>query len=148
MTLLTIDQGWRLILREIIREGADLHSTDSASHTPFSSLLSGISDSTSGDALYPRFDTLNTWLNDLRDCGVDLYEYGRREQGLYQDSSASGEFENWAPFLRPGVWKLVSFTYGASPSDWHLQFERRPKERDGQCEQLHEIEIPGSWIED
>ncbi|KAK0511508.1 hypothetical protein JMJ35_006081 [Cladonia borealis] len=113
--------GWRLILREVISEGADLHSTDSASHTPFTSLLSGISDSTSGDALYPRVDTLNAWLNDLRDCGVDLYEYGRREEGLYRDSSASGDIErNWAPFLRPGIWKLVSFTYGGSPSDWHL----------------------------
>ena len=149
LSLLTIDQGWRLILREVIREGADIHSTDSASHTPFTSLLRGISESTSEDALYPRVDTLNAWLNDLRDCGVDLYEYGRREEGLYRDSSASGDIErNCAHFLRPRTWKLVSFTYGGSPSDWHLQFERRPEERDGQCEQLHKIEIPGGWVED
>ena len=144
--MLIIDRGWRLILRKIIREGADLHSTDSASHTPFTSLLSGISESPSGDAVYPKIDTLDIWLNDLRDCGIDLYEYGKREEGLYRDSSASREFEGWALFLRPGIWKLVSFTYGSSPSDWHLQLKWRPKEHDGQCEQVHEI--PGSRIED
>ncbi len=144
--LLTIDKGWRSILREIIREGADLHSTDSASHTPFMSLLKGIQDSPTEDGVYPRVETLDTWLSDLRDCGVDLYEYGRREEGLYRDSSANREFESWAGFLRPRIWKLVSFTYGRSPSDWRLQMEWRHKKRDERHEQVQEI--PGAWVED
>ena len=146
MALLIIDTGWRCVLREIIREGADLHSTDSESHTPFMTLLKGISDSPTEDGVFPRFEILDTWLSDLKDCGVDLYEYGRREEGLYRDGSASREFESWEGFFCCRIWKLVSLTYGASPSDWHLQMDWRPKK----CKQLHVQvqEIPGSWVED
>ena len=124
LALLIIDQGWRSILREIIREGADLHSTDWRSHTPFTNLLRGIS------GLSPEV-AVKIWLTDLRDCGVDLYEYGRREEELWGGSR---------------TWKLVSFTYGSSPSDWHVEWEWRPKECEEQCEQVQEI--PGSWVED
>ena len=110
------------------------------------SLLKGISYSPAEDGVHPRVEILATWLSDLRDCGVDLYEYGRREEGLYRDSSASREFESWSEFLRPRIWKLVNFTYGRSPNDWHLQLEWRPKERDEHRKQVQEI--PGSWVED
>ena len=140
-----IDQGWRLILRELICKGADLHSADLMSRTPFMSLLEGICDSKTYDDAIPQLETLNPWLSDLRDCGVDLYEYGRREDGLYQDGSASREFRVWED-LSSRIWKLVSFTYGSSPSDWQLQLEPGPKECDEQCEQVQEI--PGSWVED
>ena len=112
------------------------------------SLLKGISDSPTEDGVFPRVEILDTWLGDLRDCGVDLYEYGRREEGLYRDGRASREFQSWEGFFCCRIWKLVSLTYGSSPSDWHLQLDWRPMERVGQCEQVHEMEIPGSWIED
>ena len=141
-----IDQGWRLILRELICKGADLHSADLMSRTPFMSLLDGICDSTTNDDAIPHLEIQNHWLSDLRDCGVDLYEYGRREDGLYRNGSASREFliSKGYPSFRIG--KLVSFTYGSSLSDWHLQVERLPKKCDAQCEQVQEI--PGSWVED
>ena len=138
-----IDQGWRSILRELIYEDANLHSTDLESSTPFMSLLEGSCNSkTNDDAILP-LEILNPWLGDLRDCGVDLYEYGRREEGLYQDGSVSREFPICEDCFSFRIWKLVSFTYGSSPSDWHLQLEPGPEE----CyEQVQEI--PGSWVED
>ena len=110
------------------------------------SLLSGISESPSEDGIHPRVGTLDTWLGDLRDCRVDLYEYGRREEELYRENSASREFDGWALFLHHGIWKLVSFTYGSSLNDWRLRLEWRPKERDEHGQQWQEL--PGSWIED
>ena len=147
MALLIVDKGWRFILREIIRGGADLHSTDFESHTPFMWLLKGKCYSQPNDVAIPQLELLKPWLSDLRDCGIDLYEYGRREEGLYRDGSASRELQIWegSPY-GPKIWKLVSFTYGSSPSDWHLRWERGREEFDEQCEQVQEI--PGSWVED
>ena len=109
-------------------------------------MLNGISESPSEDGIHARVDTLDTWLGDLKDCGVDLSEYGRQEEEIYRENSASREFDGWALFLRHGIWKLVSFTYGSSPNDWRVQLEWRPKERDEHRQQVQEI--PGSWIED
>ena len=108
-------------------------------------MLSGITESPSEDGVLARVDTLDTWLGDLRDCGVDLYEYGRREEEIYWENSASREFDGCALLLRHGIWKLVSFTYGSSPNDWRLQLEWRPEEWDEHDQQVQEI--PGSWIE-
>ena len=95
----------------------------------------------------PQLEILDPWLSDLRDCGLDLYEYGRREEGLYWDGNASREFR---AFDRPSCefrsWKLKNFTYGSSPSDWHLQLKLLPKKRNKRREQVQEI--PGSWVED
>ena len=146
MALLIVDKGWRFILRELICEGADLHSADLMSRTPFMSLLEGICDSKWNDDAIPHLEIQNHWLSDLRDCEVDLYEYGRREEEIYRDGSVSREIEIWKDSSSFRIWKLVSFTYGSSPSDWHLQLERGPKELVGQCEQVQEI--PGSWVED
>lgn len=111
------------------------------------SLLEGICDSTTDDGAFLQLEKLNPWLSDLRDCGVDLYEYGRREEGMGRDGSASREFEIWDRYsIDSRILKLVSFTYGSSPSDWHLQFKRRLEKRNEQREQVQGI--PGSWVED
>ena len=107
-------------------------------------LLKGLCNLKTNDDAIPQLE-IYPWLSDLRDCGVDLYEYGRREKGLYWDGSASREFRLGNPSYFT-IWKLVSFTYGSSPSDWHLQLEPRPEECKEQCEQVQEI--PGSWVED
>ena len=100
----------------------------------------------SEDGVLASVDTLDTWLGDLRDCGVDLYEYGRREEEIYQENNASRELDSWVLYIHCGIWKLVSFIYGSSPNDWRLQLEWRPEERDEHGQQVQEI--PGSWVED
>ena len=116
------------------------------------SLLKAISDTGTKDSVASQeSEIMVTLLSELSDCGVDLFEYGRWEEGLYRRGSASREFRNLERYWEGGyiyfrIWKLVGFTYGSSPSDWHVELEQVPEECDGQCEQVQEI--PGSWVED
>ena len=114
------------------------------------SLLEGILEPLEDDSIHPQVEAIDTWLSELGDCGVDLYEYGRREEELYWDGSTCRTFQiygKWGKcYYSYRTWELVSFTYGSSPSDWHLQLELEPEGCDEQSEQVKEI--PGSWLED
>ena len=135
------------MLREIISKGADIHSIDSTSCTPLMSLRKVSLDSAENYGIHIQAEAIDTWLSELRECGVDLYEYGRREEEMYRDGSASRTFQIYELSSHSyKMWKLVNFTYGSSRSDWNLQLERVPEECDGQYEQVQEI--PGSWVED
>ena len=95
---------------------------------------------------------LDVWLNELRDCGVDFYEYGKREEELHEAGLVS---RCWG--LYPGCdyytylpYRFASFSYGSSPSDWAVYLEDlpvTPKDiEDVEVEGMNEM--PGGWVDD
>ena len=141
-------QGWRDICRELVSKGSDLHALDSNSHTPLICLLKGVI--TEVDHLDDYSWALEIWLSDLRCSGVDLIQYGEREKRLLDYGIANRNIISLV--IKPNDiymksrWKLVTFTYGSLPSDWHLCVEHHlePFEEDSAPPKA----IPGSWIED
>jgi hypothetical protein len=90
------------------------------------------------------------WLGDLMDCGVDLNVYGQREQELHKECLSNLDFKGWM-VKNDGeaisvFWRLASFTYGSSPSDWHVVVKQRVEEPVGDSDQMKSI--PGGWVED
>ena len=90
------------------------------------------------------------WLCFLQTCGVDLSEYGKREEELHEQGlvgSVIGDIQNRDSRATA---KIASFTYGNSPSDWHIKLERKFLEPGQEFDQEPEKveEMPGGWIED
>ena len=99
---------------------------------------------------FPEDWGLYHWLSLLESCGVDLYEYGQREEELHERGLVRKEiaFIYRRAFLARV--KLASFTYGRSPSEWGIESDWKYLDRDqdsgqdsGQVEKM-----PGGWIED
>ena len=92
-------------------------------------------------------------MEDLDACGVDLLEYGRKERALYDEMPMLRDFEifffeddYWYVFK----WRLIGFTYGSSPSDWHLWKSERTDDSAGDFWSLvepPEMFVPGMWID-
>ncbi|KAI0196342.1 hypothetical protein F4808DRAFT_463990 [Astrocystis sublimbata] len=102
--------------------------------------------------------TLTWWLEDLKACGVDLIEYGRKERRKLlrsnklrhawyqcnctrsQGSSHESENEDTA--------RLVDLVYGADPWTWKLDLDMEPERFVGGFWDLVDnvpLHIPGSW---
>lgn len=90
------------------------------------------------------------WLSSLETCGVDLYEYGKREEELHERGLVRNEikFSWWTG--RVATAKLASFTYGSSPGEWSIKMEREILDPDQDSDQDSDQveEMPGGWIED
>ena len=156
------------MLREIFTAGADLHSISQHRQSPLMSILEGFfwynELSSNSCRLVSRLVPiiLQMWLEDLRDSGVDLLEYGRAEKCLLESGVLdqnlsyrewSSESNEWYDYS----WRLISFTYGANPQDWFLwesciydsalgEFWAMVENTDSlESENLHRI--PGAWCE-
>lgn len=79
---------------------------------------------------------LTRWLSELRGCGVDLMEYGRREQNIWTYSRHNmarsldfeATFSRWSPSKQAYVKDCLAvclrgFDYGPAPEDWTLHWE-------------------------
>ena len=64
---------------------------------------------------------LANWCEDLKDCGVDLREYGLKETEMHEEGLTCWDFKplDFEPFEQR-KFHLRSFTYGASPNDWSV----------------------------
>lgn len=149
---LTLIQGWRLVLQEVITLGADLHPIDQSSRTPFIQVLSGFIQKWDLDT--PVASSIESgvriWLSFLQGCGIDLSEYGKRVEESHEQVLVGSEFRG---IQHRGSWavaKIASFTYGNSPSDWHIKMECKFLEPSQYYDQEPEKldEMPGGWIED
>ena len=134
----------------MINLGADLHSIDQNSFTPFIHVLIGFINSC--DLPAPSFELsikigLKCWLSSLKSCGINLYEYGKREEELHERGLVRNKmkFTRW---IRRTA-KLASFTYGSSPGGWNIKLKYQysdPNKTSGQDSGQVE-EMPGGWIE-
>ena len=135
----------------MINLGADLHAIDQCSCATLIHVYAGFSwhwDLPSSEI--PIEMGVDLWLSSLESCGVDLYEYGQREEELHERGRV------WFPIKRTcdtglsaGA-ELASFTYGRSPSEWDIKMDWRYLDLDqdsGQGPGKVE-EMPGGWIKD
>lgn len=98
------------------------------------------------------------WLQTLHDAGVDLVEYGRKEQEIHRAGVVSLELSLNHLLIHecffPGDLQLhmVTFTYGASPWDWRFYFVDGFEDYFGefwgmvdQPNQEGQCGMPGAW---
>lgn len=103
------------------------------------------------------------WLNIIRECGIDLLEYGRQENKRLKDEEKGYEFTIWRDTwdetsrnwedLENGRFevRLIGFEYGSEPGDWKLWWSEPTDALVGDFWREVEPEplwIPGSWGED
>ncbi|PMD40219.1 hypothetical protein L207DRAFT_458702 [Hyaloscypha variabilis F] len=153
-------QSWRLLLKEIITAGADLHIISQDGKSPLLSLLGGIFSNYCiyGSRLIPAI--LKMWLDDLRDSGVDILKYGMIERRLlergvlnrtlrYEDCQL-GYYHTRFVYPRHPSWRLINFTYGANPEDWFVWGSDIWDGIAGEFWTMVENtgrQMPGAWVE-
>jgi hypothetical protein len=95
---------------------------------------------------------LKIWLADLQTVGVDLDEFGRIEQQFYNSGYISKDIL-YRRRIEGHVARerLINFTYGSSPDDWHIWFSESTDAFAGDFWNLIERQaevMPGAWPED
>ncbi|KAJ3495467.1 hypothetical protein NLG97_g3376 [Lecanicillium saksenae] len=167
-------QEWRQLTREILKATTSLHSHigDEAIRdrtaawfiypgTALSAVIRGTKscncpDCEGGRTLSPwRRETeraLRYWLQDLRDSGIDLIEYGRGEKRIFTETEwiRSLRFCFTIGELSHEGCKLADFSYGPEPKDWKFEWELERDEIAGEFWEM--IEDPtrsmvGAWID-
>ena len=96
--------------------------------------------------------TMIAWLEQLQTMGIDLLDYGRKEKELHMQEKVAKEYlEFYSPCREFVLIRLISFTYGPEPADWHFWFtEVMPKIFIQFWDMVDHPErsMPGAWIED
>lgn len=131
--------------------------------TPLFAFLVGICDTSQATKLRSQFRMmLAVWLRILKDAGINLMSYGRREAALFAKSpevkgirwkamyeDTSEECVRVAPYSSPGP-KIRSIRYGPEVSDWSLEWDLDAEEFAGEFWELVEnppLRIPGAWVD-
>ncbi|KAF9895425.1 hypothetical protein FE257_000331 [Aspergillus nanangensis] len=92
---------------------------------------------------------LRDWAHVLSIAGVDLMAYGKQEKSLH----IQGQLDRWICRRFTGeeavYVRLIGFTYGPRPEDWHAYFSNWRDEFTGDFWYMVEnpelVQIPGSW---
>jgi hypothetical protein len=142
-------EAWNVLFCDFVAANIDIHHVVGR-QTPLSAFLSGYFESFEYDMVTPSAcnTALKIWLTDLKSAGVDLDDFGRAEKDLY-DSGAIGE-DYPASWVR-GQYRLINFTYGTSPHDWHLWISEASDLFAGEfwdMIQREEEVMPGAWPDD
>ena len=88
------------------------------------------------------------WLGDLQTTGLDLKIFGQTEESLFN----SGYSDKTLSYKWVYGWlRLINFTYGSSPDDWHLWISVSTDYLVGEfwCLVKRQEEVmPGAWPDD
>lgn len=134
---------------ELLSTGIDIHNIVQWS-TPFLSFLGGffsLPPSTYSNTTSSYNVALRMWLGDLQAAGVDLNQFGQKEKSLF-DSETLNRCILIHQGRYSGFIRLINFTYGPSPDDWHLWVSELSDDwfEDfwGLVEEQEDV-MPGSW---
>ena len=139
-------ESWRRLFREILEAGIDVHQIV-AGQTPLLRFLGrlifwGSIWPDSNSARWLDWDpALREWLADLKSAGIDLNQFGRREESIPKSGMVGREF-GWPKYIR-----LIGFRYGPFPDDWSLWWSEWTDGFVGEFWAMIErrYEMPGSW---
>ncbi|KAF3354864.1 hypothetical protein VdG1_04520 [Verticillium dahliae VDG1] len=115
--------------------------------------------------------TLQSWLEDVNESGINLTSYGREELEIIKSTTSDREYQYGPLRLRPldhddciprvpkatdttdccRFPRLETFTYGPSPGDWTFTWDWGTEEFAGEFWAAIEtpaISISGAWIEE
>jgi hypothetical protein len=147
------DSSWQAFLKDAIALNAHL-LISKRSQPPLAAFLDGLglNHTKIGSSQQPQL----YWLQSLQRAGVDLVEYGRLKKSILKGSYfwpgitiyCSKRLDIWDRALRDV--RIINFTYGPEPEDWHLWFSWPLDERAGDFWHMVEnpelFEIPGAWL--
>lgn len=103
--------------------------------------------------------SLQYWLDDLREVGVDLNEYGKTELGILREIDRIKEivYPIFGPNIdleddrhSPSGCLLAAFTYGPEPKDWKFSWDLGCEEMVGEFWKLIDhppLMMPGAWCD-
>jgi hypothetical protein len=143
-------EAWNILYCDFVAANIDIHHVV-GNKTSFSSFLSGyfgwcdyvqVAPSTCNAAL-------KIWLADLKSVGVDLEDFGQAEKDLYDSGAIRKDYD--VSSRAGGNHRLINFTYGTSPHDWHLWISEKSDLFAGQFWDMIEREeevMPGAWPDD
>ena len=98
-----------------------------------------------------------TWVQEFCQAGADLLEYGRLEKQLFDEGLLTQEYRicqpsHWESLpTRCPRWRLISFTYGPTPEEWHFWCSNPRDEMAGEfwnMVETLETSMPGAWLDD
>jgi hypothetical protein len=145
----TID-AWGDLCQKFLRVRLEVHDLV-ADKTPFLSFLNGYLLSWSGPIeLGPACQAaVQVWLKQLEAVGVDLTEYGKAEEGMWNGWFTQREFHVWnIPKQDFELQEMVGFSYGPSPKDWYIWLSEESDSFVGEFWDMIErpVEVmPGAW---
>ncbi|OTA61587.1 hypothetical protein K449DRAFT_422966 [Hypoxylon sp. EC38] len=95
---------------------------------------------------------LHAWVSMLKDCGINLEEYGKREQSLLLGNPVLLGHQ-WIPQSRYCKWgscevgRIRNIRYGANPEDWEIEWDiSRTRLDDSKLVQTElRFSMPGHW---
>ncbi|KAI1374189.1 hypothetical protein F4677DRAFT_172830 [Hypoxylon crocopeplum] len=100
---------------------------------------------------------LKAWLEALKQAGVDLNAYGRREHKILTEDGSRGPGQlgniRYYPiiYLNGNKSYLIGFKYGPEPEDWKVYWDEPTDRFAGEFWKSIEsppLRIPGSWVDD
>ncbi|KAI0843876.1 hypothetical protein F5Y00DRAFT_267139 [Daldinia vernicosa] len=140
---------------DIIKETPDIHAFSSCEEYPLETrgtamvnMLQGIRCAycviRTSTQSYPISKLARGWLEALKQAGVDLEAYGRREHEIFVEKNYSTAIDYYDES------HLVDFQFGPNPEDWEFYFCRPIDDYVGEFWKLVEdppIRVPGSWVD-
>lgn len=110
---------------------------------------------------FESFQLLQLWVRELFNAGVDLVLYGQQEKSIHVKGLVDTDFdvlftENYShhgrvmQFTRTETVRLIGFSYGPSPEDWHAWFSDWRDEFAGEFWYMvehPELRMPGAWVD-
>jgi hypothetical protein len=143
-------EAWNIFFCDFVAANIDIHHVVGRK-TPFSAFLSGYFRWCDHVEVAPSAcnTALRIWLTDLKSVGVDLEDFGRAEKDLYNSRAIGKDYHvcSWVG----GNHRLINFTYGTSPHDWHLWISEKSDLFAGEfwdMIQREEEVMPGAWPDD
>lgn len=139
----SIIDAWIGLCHDFLSVGIDIHYIING-RTPLLSCIEGWLSDWSPPAANQL--AIQLWLEQLEAVGVDLSEYGKAEEFIWKNQTIRREFEMWSEISI--TLRVIGFTYGATPKDWHLWLSDPTDEYVGEFWNMIErpVEVmPGAW---
>lgn len=138
--------AWIGLCHDFLSVGIDIHYMIDG-RTPLISCIEGWLPDLSPPAANQFVVPL--WLEQLEAVGVDLSEYGKAEEFIWKNQTILREFWVWDGISKMLIpLRVIGFTYGPSPKDWHLWMSDPTDSYVGEFWDMIErpVEVmPGAW---
>lgn len=149
---LILYESWNALFCELLAAGIDIHNIVGKA-TPFSSFLTEYFTWCNHEEVAAETvdAAIKIWLGDLQATGLDLKHFGQTEKRLCDSGDVDKDFHSNSRGRNGGSVRLINFTYGSSPDDWHLWMSERSDAYVGDFWRLirrQEEVMPGAWPED
>lgn len=147
----TVYEEWHIMFREMLDNGLHIHQTMNGL-TLLHAFLDGcfqLSKPLEGSLMKKCNEALGALLRDLQGAGVNLKEFGEREQLILKDQGGCIDFRIFGR-SRLFVIRLIGFSHGPTPEDWCLWISEPSDEFVGDFWAMidRRMEMPGGWSED